>query len=155
MYQGFIAGSRATLTIDVLVIATVSTALLLAFSIFSVRVRRNYQRHRSLQVFISVLLLIVLIVFETSVRLHDWQAQAESSAFYVWLSPLLTTHIIIAITAVLAWVTTLSLALRRFPKPPAPAAHSRTHKRLALLATVLTYLTASSGLLFYLLAFVF
>ena len=103
----------------------------------------------------SKLLLIVLIVFETSVRLHDWQTQAESSAFYVWLSPLLTTHIIIAITAVLAWVTTLSLALRRFPKPPAPAAHSRTHKRLALLATVLTYLTASSGLLFYLLAFVF
>lgn len=154
MYRGFIPGSQATFAIDVLAIATVLIALLLAFSIFTVRVRRNYQRHRTLQIVISVLLLVVLIFFETAVRLHDWREQAKDSAFLSWLPPLLAIHITIAVSAAIAWITTLSLALRRFPKLPTPAAHSHTHKRLALLTTVLTYLTVSSGLLFYLLAFV-
>ena len=68
--------SRAPLVIDILVIATVLVALLLAYSIFSVRVRRNYQRHRRLQIFISVLLLVVLIFFEVSMHLHGWRGQA-------------------------------------------------------------------------------
>ena len=154
-YHGFIPGSRASLAIDLLVTATVLTALLLAYSIFTVRVRRNYQRHRTLQIFISVLLLVVLIFFETEVRIHGWRVHAEGSAFAAMLSPLLIIHIVIAVSAALMWIATLSLALRRFPKPPAPAAHSTVHKRLALWTTVLTYLTASSGLLFYVLAFVF
>ena len=155
MYQGFIPGSRASLAIDVLVTATALASLLLAFSIFSVRVRRNYNRHRTLQIAISVLLLAVLIIVETSVRTHGWRAQAEGSAFCDWLPPLLTVHIVIASSAALTWIVTLSLALRRFPQPPRPAEHSTTHKKLALLTTVLIYLTASSGMLFYLLAFVF
>ena len=154
MYEGFIYGSRASLAIDALLTATALTALLLAFSIYTVRVQRNYQRHRRLQIFISIMLLIVLIFFETEVRIHGWQAQAQGSAFFNWLAPLLTIHIVIAISAALMWITTLTLALRRFPKPPLPAKHSTVHKRLALWTTVLIYLTASSGLLFYVLAFV-
>lgn len=154
-YHGFIPGSRASLAIDLLVTATALTTLLLAYSIFTVRVQHNYQRHYRWQIFISVLLLMVLIFFETEVRIHGWRAHAEGSAFVAVLSPLLTAHIAIAVSAALAWITTLTLALRRFPRPPAPAAHSRLHKKLALLTAVLTYLTASSGLLFYLLAFVF
>ena len=154
-YHGFIPGSRASLAIDLLVTATALTALLLAYSIFTVRVQRNYQRHRVLQIFISVMLLVVLIFFETEVRIHGWRAHAEGSAFVAMLSPLLTIHIVIAVSAALMWVTTLSLALRRFPKPPAPAAHSQLHKKFALLTTALIYLTAASGMLFYVLAFVF
>ena len=155
MYQGFIPGSRATLVIDVLVTATALASLLLAFSIFSVRVRRNYNQHRTLQITISVLLLSVIILFETYIRRHGWHAQAEGSAFLDWLPLLLTVHIVIAMSAVVAWITTLSLALCRFPKPPVPTEHSTTHKRFARLTTALVYLTASSGMLFYLLAFVF
>ncbi len=155
MPQGFIPGSRAPLGIDALLTATALSALLLAFSIFSVRVRRNYSRHRNLQRAISVLLLISLVFFEVSVHMHGWRAQAQGAALSDWLPPLLTIHIVIAMIAASAWITTLTLALCRFPKPPAPAEHSITHKKLALLTTVLIYLTASSGLLFYLLAFVF
>ena len=155
MYQGFIPASRASLVFDLLVTTTALVVLLLAFSIFSVRVRRNYSRHRTLQIAISVLLLVVLILFEAEVRMHGWRAQAAGSAFLDWIPLLLTVHIVIAISAAIAWITTLSLALRRFPKSPAPAEHSTTHKKLARLTTMLIYLTASSGMLFYLLAFVF
>lgn len=154
MSPGFIPGSRASLAIDLLAMATVLAALLLAASIYSVRLRHNYQRHRRLQIFISVLLLFALIFFEAEVRVHGWQAQAAGSAFFATLPTLLVIHITIAVAAALAWITTLTLALLRFPIPPAPDTHSNTHRRLARLTVALTYLTASSGLLFYVLAFV-
>jgi len=52
------------------------------------------------------------------------------------------------------WATTLTLALKRFPSPPAPAAHSRLHKMLGWMSTVDLVLTSFTGLMFYYMAFV-
>ena len=155
MYPGIIPGSRASLAIDMLAIATVLTALLLLLSIYVVRVRRNFKQHRHLQIFTSVLLLVALFFFEIQVRIYGWREQAQGSSFFVWLSPLLTVHITLAVSAAITWVVTLALALRRFPSPPMPTTYSRSHKKMALLTVVLMYLTVSSGLLFYTMAFVF
>jgi putative membrane protein len=55
---------------------------------------------------------------------------------------------------VILWPVTIVLALRKFPNPPAPGAHSPTHIRLARLAALDMLLTSITGWIFYWLAFV-
>ena len=67
---------------------------------------------------------------------------------------MLWVHLVFAVSTPLLWITTLTLAWRRFAKPPQPGAHSRTHKTLGWLATVDLVMTSVTGLGFYYLAFV-
>ena len=54
----------------------------------------------------------------------------------------------------LLWATTITLALRRIPRPPAPCEHSRSHKTLGWLSVIDLVLTSATGLAFYYRAFV-
>ena len=53
-----------------------------------------------------------------------------------------------------AWTYVIVAALRKFPAPPAPSPHSHGHRRWGWLAAVGMMLTATTGWLFYWLAFV-
>jgi len=66
----------------------------------------------------------------------------------------LSIHLFFAISTVLLWIWVVWEALRRFPTPPAPAAHSRRHRVMGRLAAADLLLTSLTGWIFYWFAFV-
>src|SRR3954470_17318222 len=93
--DGFL-GTRAPLMIDVVCLAMIGVVLVLAWSIFQVKMRHRYQLHKWTQIILGAVLLVVVILFEVDIRLHGWKeraanaiaghpAQVVSSALYVHL----------------------------------------------------------------------
>jgi uncharacterized membrane protein YozB (DUF420 family) len=98
-----------------------------------------------------------VIVFEVDIRIHGWEDRAAGqlgghASSQVWTA--LYIHLCFAVTSVLLWPVVIVRALRQFPDPPAPAAHSASHKFWAWLASLDMLLTAVTGWTFYYLAFV-
>jgi hypothetical protein len=154
--DGFL-GTRATLMLDLLVVAMFVVMLVLTWSIYQVRYRRRYQLHKWTQITLASVLLITVVLFELDVRLHDWTGRAAGQvggepAAVVWNA--LYIHLFFAVTTVVLWPVVIFLALRNFPNPPRPALHSRVHVPLGRLAAVDMMLTAVTGWVFYWLAFV-
>jgi uncharacterized membrane protein YozB (DUF420 family) len=154
--DGFL-GTRATLMLDILVVAMLGVLLVLMWSVYQVKYRRRYQLHKWTQITLAVVLLITVVFFEIDIRLHGWtgraagQAGGEPSAA-VWYA--LYIHLVFAVSTVVLWPVVIFLALRNFPNPPHPARHSRIHVPLARLAAAVMMLTAVTGWVFYWLAFV-
>src|SRR5262249_40470812 len=69
MSHGFL-GYNATLMLDVVVCALIVVVPTLLFSLFAVKIRRNYRLHKALQIALGVILLIVVGLFEIDMRLH-------------------------------------------------------------------------------------
>jgi hypothetical protein len=67
---------------------------------------------------------------------------------------ILYVHLVFAISTPLLWAATIALALKRFPSPPGPGAHSRLHKTLGWLSTIDITLTSVTGVAFYCAAFI-
>lgn len=154
-FDGFL-GTRATLMLDVLVLAMLVVVLVLGWSIYQVRYRRRYNLHKWVQIVLALVLLIAVIVFEVDIRIHGWKDRAAGQvggepAAVVWYA--LYAHLACSMTTIILWPVVIVLAMRRFPVPPRPSAHSRLHKRLAWLATLDMLATAVTGWIFYWLAF--
>jgi putative membrane protein len=154
--DGFL-GTRATLMLDVLVIAMLLVMLVLVWSVYQVKFRRRYQLHKWTQITLAAILLVTVVLFEIDIRLHGWTGRAAGQidgepAAAVWYA--LYVHLIFAVTTVILWPIVIFLALRNFPNPPHPAKHSRIHVPLARLAAADMMLTAITGWTFYWLAFV-
>jgi hypothetical protein len=106
---------------------------------------------------LGIILLVVVILFEIDIRLHGWQdraageigARAPAAAFTA-----LYVHLVFAVSTAILWPTTIILALRNFPDPPAPSAHSRIHIPLARTAAADMVLTTITGWIFYYVAFI-
>jgi hypothetical protein len=154
--DGFL-GTRATLMLDVLVVAMLAVVLILGWSVYQVRIRRRYQLHKQTQLTLTAVLLVTVVMFEIDIRLHGWTGRAAgqvggepSSA--VWIA--LYVHLFFAVTTVVLWPVVIFIALRNFPDPPKPALHSRIHVPLARLAALDMVLTALTGWVFYWVAFV-
>ena len=154
--DGFL-GTRAPLILDVLCLAMLAVVVVLAWSVYQVKVRRRYQLHKWTQVTLGVVLLTVVILFEIDIRLHGWEDRAAGQlggkapsqavmALYI--------HLIFAVTTVILWPVTIILALRNFANPPTPGPHSRLHVPLARVAAGDMVLTAITGWIFYWVAFV-
>lgn len=151
---GLLPFSRASAMMDVVALAMVVVLPVLAWSILQAR-RGRYRRHKRTQIATVAALGVVVIAFEIDVRLGDWRSAAAPSRFYdslVW--PILAVHLVFAIGAAVLTVATLAAALRRFPVPPRPDAHSRTHRRLGWASTIALAGTAVTGWAFYVVAFV-
>ena len=154
--DGFL-GTRATLMLDLLVLAMFAVMLVLGWSVYQVRYRRRYQLHKWVQITLAAILLITVAMFEIDIRLHGWESRAAGSvggspAAIVWYS--LYVHLVFALTTVLLWPVVIVLALRNFPNPPRPSLHSRIHLPLARLAAADMVMTAVTGWIFYYVAFV-
>jgi uncharacterized membrane protein YozB (DUF420 family) len=160
MSHGFL-GYNATLMLDVVVCALVIVVPTLLFSLFAVKIQRNYRLHKVLQIALGVILLIVVGLFEIDMRVNGGidgilagrsrpLSQSERDSFYT----LLVVHLFFAVSTVVLWATTLTLALKRIPNPPAPCDHSRLHKRLGWLSAVDITLTSITGLMVYYYGFV-
>jgi putative membrane protein len=163
MADGFL-GYDASFMLDLVVCALVLVVPVLAYSIYLVKVRREYLRHRNIQVALGIVLLVTVAAFEIDMQLvHDgWEnvvnkpgrePRLEGERFE-FVRRVLWVHLVFAISTPLVWGAALWLALKRFPSPPAPSEHSRLHRRLGWLATIDITLTSITGLAFYYFAFV-
>ena len=163
MKNGFL-GYDASLMLDVVVCALVLVVPWLLCSIYIVKVQRNYQLHKTLQLVLAVVLTLAVAAFEVDTQfIHGgWEnivnkipdAPRHSSDEMAQIRTMLYVHLCFAVTTPLLWAVTIILALKRFPSPIAPSAHSRLHKKLGWLSTVDLTLTSVTGLMFYYMAFI-
>ena len=160
MNDGFL-GYRTSLMLDLVVCSLVLVVPALFYSLYLVKVRRNFVAHRNIQLTLAVVLLVAVTAFEIdmqqiqggwrqvvnkrAVPLADEQIQAVQKVLWI--------HLVFAVSSPVLWATTILLALQRLPKPPAPCAHSALHKKLGWLATLDLTLTSITGLWFYYVAF--
>ncbi len=155
-WDGFL-GTRASLMLDAVCVGMVVVMLVLTWSIYQVRVKRNFELHKSVQMGLSGLLLIVLTAFELDMRMNGWQHRAADTltgeptpAVFVAL----WVHLFFAVSTVVLWIVVIVQGLRRFPHPPLPNEYSPSHRRLGWLAAIDMLLTTITGWIFYVLAFV-
>lgn len=165
MKNGFL-GYPTSFMLDFVVCALAVLVPLLLYSLFVVKKQRKFTLHRNLQVLLCVVLLIAVGAFEIDMQWVQggWEnvmgKQAESlgeealNTKVESVRTVLHIHLIFAIATPLLWIATLAYAFRKFPNPPQPGAHSRTHKTLGWLSTVALTLTSATGIWFYYVAFV-
>ena len=154
--DGFL-GTRASLVLDLLVVAMAVVIVVLGWSVYQVKYRRRYQLHKWVQITLGIILGIVVLLFEVDIRIHGWRERATgqingSPSRAVWAA--LYIHLVFAVSSVLLWPVVIVRALRNFPSPPEPGPHSMWHIRWARIAAVDMVLTAITGWAFYWFAFV-
>lgn len=154
--DGFL-GTRASLMLDILVLAMLAVVVILSWSIYQVKFRRRYQLHKWTQVTLGATVLVVVVLFEIDIRINGWELRAAGieggrAPTIVWYA--LYVHLVFAISSLILWPVTIVLALRNFPNPPCPGPHSRVHLPLARVAAFDMMMTAVTGWVFYWLAFV-
>ena len=146
--------SRAPFAIELIAYAMLTLVPSLTLSLVFARTRR-YLVHKNIQMALSIGLLLVIVTFEMEVRMHGWTQWAKASPYFDGiLFPFLYSHVTIATLTTILWIVTISKAVRRFPVPPRPGIYSTEHKRLARIAAVGMFLTATTGWAFFWMAFV-
>lgn len=152
--DGFLPFSRASIMLDVVALGMFIVVPVLLWSIYQVRYKGRRDLHRKAQIFLGILLLVVVTLFEVDIRLHGWRHLAEPSPFYgTSLFPVLYIHVAIAISTTLLWIYTIIDAIVRFRGEVSPKS-ARTHRRIARISAIGMCLTAVTGWTFYLMAFV-
>ncbi len=163
MKDGFLP-YKTSFMLDFVVCALVVLVPLLLYSLYTVKVKKNFGLHRLLQITLGLILLVAVGAFEIDMQ---WiQGGWENIMQKQDLSPdllakkiaasrqVLHIHLVFAVTTPLVWALTIGLALRRFPTPPIPGPHSRLHKPLGWISTFALVATSVTGVWFYYVAFV-
>ena len=157
--DGFL-GTRASIMLDVVVLAMLAVLPLLGYGICLAKSRRNFTAHQRVQLTLSLLLLVTVALFELDIRLHGWRHRAQPSPYYGTTEApglvftVLAVHLVFAVSTALLWIVVPLRALRNFSQPPVPGSHSRFHRLWGMLAAVDMVATSITGWLFYYLAFV-
>ncbi|WP_437223758.1 DUF420 domain-containing protein [Planctomicrobium sp. SH661] len=161
--KGFL-GYDASFMLDFVVTALVAIVPLQLYSLYVIKVQRNFSLHKRMQLFLGLTLLLAVAAFEvdTQVVHGGWRSIVNKNPdaprlagdAYRHVEQVLKIHLIFAISTPFLWAITLILAWRRFPNPPRPGQHSGTHKLLGWLSVVDIVATSVTGLWFYYAAFV-
>ena len=163
MANGFL-GNNASFMLDVVVCALVLIVPALLYSLYLVKIRQNYLWHRNMQIGLGIVLLVTVAAFEVDLQIihGGWENIVNKDAdqpriagdAMQFVQRLLWVHLVFAITTPIFWTTTIVLALKRMPSPPAPCAHSSLHKKLGWISAIDITLTSVTGLVFYYYAFI-
>ena len=146
--------------LDVVFIAMFAVVPLLGYSVYLVKYQRKYALHKQIQLVLGAVLLVTVVLFEVDMRVNGWRERAQPSPYYGsetahgWVWYALSIHLLFAVSTAALWIAVIVQALRRFPNPPLPGAHSAWHLRWGKLAAIDMGLTALTGWIFYWLAFV-
>lgn len=164
MFRTGFLGYQTTFMLDFVVCALALIVPLLLFSLWLVKVRKQYKTHMQMQLGLGLILLVAVSAFEIDVQMvhGGWEnivAQQNLTpevyaAKIESVRPWLLVHLVFAITTPVLWIITITLALKRFGRNPRPGAHSRAHSMLGWLSTADITLTSMTGLAFYYVAFV-
>ena len=153
--SGFLWFSRASIMLDIVSVGMLLILPLLTYSLWLIKKRRNFEKHKKLQLTMGLGLLIVVLLFELDIRINGWTHLAEPSPYYnSILFPFLYFHVTIASITTLLWIITIVTALKKFPNPPGPSTFSSKHIKIARAAAFFMYLTGITGWIFYWMAFV-
>lgn len=166
--DGFLPFSRASIMLDVVFVAMFVVIPVMGYSIWQVK-RKRYLWHRNVQTGLAAVLLVAVLLFELDMQfVSGWLDRAHDSPYFEVQfdqngniagssgSGFITLyiHLVIAVTTFVLWVVVLTLAWRKFGRDPKPGEHSAWHARLGWLAAVGMTLTAITGWVFYVQAFV-
>jgi putative membrane protein len=159
--DGFL-GNHASFMLDFVVVALVLIVPILLYSLYAVKVRRQYTVHWNLQLLLAAVLLVAVALFEVDLHFVQggWKNVVAKRTVPVTTEQLaqiqtvLRIHLIFAISTPLLWIITIAAALRGFPNPPTPGRHSGWHKVLGWASAIDITLTSITGLIFYYFAFV-
>lgn len=158
--DGFL-GTRASIMLDVVFLAMFLVVPMMAIGIAAARYGKRWEWHRRVQLTLGIVLLVAVAAFEIDMQLvTEWELRAEPSPYFTaaekWSCPVgvaLLVHLFFAVPTLVLWVYVISSALRHFPRPAAPSAHSARHKFWARIAAAEMTLTAITGWVFYTMAF--
>ena len=158
--SGFLPG-RASLSLDLIVVAMLFVLVALGFSVYSVRWRYRYRRHKFIQLATAASLVMLLLLFEVDIHfIDDWTLRADASPYFEAATRTglvvyaLAVHLVFATTTLVLWLVVIGAALTKFPAPPCAGDHSRFHRRWGRIAAIDMVLTTLTGWFFYWLAFV-
>ena len=155
---GFL-GTRGSFMLDLVFAAMIGVVPILLLSWYLVRKRRAYRLHKVIQLVLAVVLLLAVVGFEIEMRLSGWTHLAEASPYWVdgrwndWIDYSLAIQLCFAIPTPFLWGGLIFAALRRFPSPPGPSAHSRRHVIWGTISMLFMMGTSVTGWVFYWLAF--
>ena len=152
-----ILGTRASLMMDIVVLAMVLALPVLAVSIYLVKYRRNYVAHKRIQLVLGMALGIAVLLFEVHVRLHGWTQRAITASrpeIPAALWSLLAVHVCLAVSSTVLLAITIVQALKHIPNPPRPCDYSTRHKAWGRVTASGLALTSVTGWIFYWWAFV-
>jgi putative membrane protein len=161
MSDGFL-GYKTSFMLDFVVCALTVIVPALIYSIYLVKFAKRYTAHRNIQLVLAVVLLIAVGAFEIDMQMVQggWKNVVDKRVVKLTaeqitsVQKVLWVHLVFAVTSPILWGVTITLALKRIPKPPGPCAHSPLHKKLGWASTIDLALTSVTGVWFYYVAFV-
>ena len=163
MFKDGFLGYQTSFMLDFVVCALVIIVPMMLYSLWLVKIKKAYNKHKWLQIALGAILLVAVTAFEVDLQIvhGGWENIVRKShpdevalaAKVEEARPYLQVHLLFAVTTPILWAVTLIQAFRRFPSPPVPSRHSRVHKTLGWLSTVDITLTAVTGVVFYDVAF--
>ena len=143
--------------LDFVFLAMFVIVVVMFLGVWLVRSRHKYQWHKRIQIVTGLVLLVTIVAFEIDMRfMTDWRQLAIPSAFYEsgvvdWT---LAIHLMFAIPTPAVWIITIFQALRKFPSPPTPCEYSQRHRFWGWLSVFMMSMTAGTGWVFYVVAFI-
>lgn len=152
--DGFIPFSRAPFVMDLLVMAMLCFLPVLGWSVYAIKVKRDFRLHRFLQIALGIILLLTIGIFEYHVRLYGWRQHAQESPYFsTWLFPFLYLHLVLATVTVIIWTYTTFQAIKDMIRQPSVKSR-RLHMIIGKASAAGMLLTTVTGWIFYYLAFV-
>ena len=103
--DGFL-GTRASVMLDVVVLAMFVVLPVMCWSIYQVKYRRRYELHKRVQVVLAAVLLVTVAAFEIDIQFFaNWEERAEASPyFYTLVTPALWIHLFFAVPTAVIWI---------------------------------------------------
>jgi hypothetical protein len=153
--QGFL-GTRADLLFDIIVVSLILIVPLLIYSLYLVRVKKDYVTHKNIQVGVSIVVAIVLVLFEMNLYFTGGVEQLLVGSSYQGTSimdTIMKVHLFFSISTAILWPVVLISALVKMPKPPRPTPDSKRHRILGWIAFFDMIGTGVTGVIVY--AFIF
>ena len=152
--SGFLPSSRASIILDLIVLAMALVIPIMLYSLAVVKRDKNYHKHRLIQISLGLTLGLAILAFEIDMRLNGWRHLAEASPFYHSLVfPALYVHLAFAVPTLFLWLYTITMALRQEITNPTRSRQRFRHKTFGRLSAFSMMGTALTGLIFYWIAF--
>lgn len=143
--------------LDFVAVAMLAVTVVLAVSVYIVRVKKNPSLHRTIQITTAIILILALIGFEVDVRFFTrWRELAEISPYYEsgFVDRCLFVHLLFAIPTPFVWGAVIFMGLKRFKTGFEQGNVNRTHRIQGRIAAGMMVMTAVTGWFFYYVAFV-
>ncbi len=143
--------------LDFVALAMLGVTVVLAFSIYLIRVKKNPLLHRNIQIATAIVLTFALLAFEIDMRfITDWRALAEASPYYQTgtVDRWLIIHLLFAIPTPFVWGFVIFMALKKFKTGFYQGSYNRAHRISGRFAAAFMFMTAVTGWIFYYVSFV-